>query len=334
MQNPNKEQCAAALFSADVSYLDSFQQGKYAECNEKYLFFCRIGCGMNLCSAAPSAPCICISNHLQCRAFCQNSWQVDVGNSPVSDWMANHPLSMQGLPCWWSCGVNPKSFGCQQCASQAYDCPGQEYIHWQQCQTLRSGRNENQDGEQQWGFLLLFTRFLPLAVNYSQIFSYDLQSVNPQYRQQNILPFCPLSCWQLSLSHFLSQFHLFSFNFISHALSASMEYGSRCDSTRYMRKGSHWHATIVESLVTHFREFNALCQLHTLPQQLINTILQPTPPPQSSLSLENTTLPNEITDALKGRYNSSQQEAIASAVSARGSFTLVQVRRKAHGTHD
>ncbi|CAD7696180.1 unnamed protein product [Ostreobium quekettii] len=95
------------------------------------------------------------------------------------------------------------------------------------------------------------------------------------------------------------------------------------DASYYLRKGSHWHATLLDSLVPHFRQLQALCNLYALPQQLVNTILHPTPPP-NSVDLEGTMLPRSMLRALQEVYNPTQQAAIASAVAGRGVFTLVQ----------
>ena len=73
----------------------------------------------------------------------------------------------------------------------------------------------------------------------------------------------------------------------------------------------------------------ALCKCSTLPAQLLDQILHPTPSASApSRPLAACGLPPQLTAALQRQYNASQQAAVAAAVTTdkqAGQFTLVQV---------
>ncbi|GMH33013.1 hypothetical protein BSKO_00847 [Bryopsis sp. KO-2023] len=100
--------------------------------------------------------------------------------------------------------------------------------------------------------------------------------------------------------------------------------GSRTNPSSFVRKGWQCQAVVLMNLLTHTREFQALCNLPSLPTPLVNQIINPLPPVAVPLTLERTTLATNLCMDLQEKYNESQQKAIASAVAGKGHFSLVQ----------
>lgn len=98
------------------------------------------------------------------------------------------------------------------------------------------------------------------------------------------------------------------------------------DPGNFVVNGWKCHAVIITSILTQQREFQALCSMPLLPQPVVNQILNPLPPVQATLSVKKIGLSSEHERHLLQKYNSAQQEAVASATIRRGIFTLVQVK--------
>lgn len=86
-----------------------------------------------------------------------------------------------------------------------------------------------------------------------------------------------------------------------------------------------WWMLRVDSLIPHLRQFQALCQVHSLAPRLRDYILRPVASGRGAPQmLDKTPLPRVMYRELQARYNKSQEAAIAACLDATNHFTLVQ----------
>jgi hypothetical protein len=83
---------------------------------------------------------------------------------------------------------------------------------------------------------------------------------------------------------------------------------------RHLAPNTSWAAARLMSLTPHLRQLQALVAMQALPARLRQELLAPSAPAAAAAAAAGTLLPVGLRDALRQRYNASQQAAISTAL--------------------